>query len=214
VLTDGTARTRPCEMLVLRDPTTGAFKLAGVSNTWDPPAPVADALDRMARLTGDHLRRAHGWRGGFSIDAIATEDGQVWPTELNARMTAGLALVDGTLPGPSLELVERVLREGEDIGVDANRLEGWIRSSTRRRRFCHARLNGLATPDEDSVLEHILGNHSATVSWTRASATGRLDIAFDPLRTPPGTRLGPRLAEALRIARAHWSLELPDYAAG
>ena len=217
VLDDGTALTRPCEMLVLRDPSTGSFALLGVANTWDPPAAVTEALSELAHRTGHHLRLQHDWRGGFSVDAIATVTGEVWPTEINARMTAGLALLDGVLPEPPLELVERVLREGGDIALDAPRLQHWIQSTSRHRRFCHARLNHVRPPEaphKEVRIGDILDDQSASVTWSATGSTGRLDITFNPFRTQPGARIAPRLAAALRIAQASWKLDLPSYVAG
>jgi len=219
VLPDGTARTRPCEMLVLHDAINGSFQLCGVSNNWDPPASVSAALADIAQRVGRYLGDVHNWRGGFSVDAIAAPSGEVWPTEINARFTAGLALVDGTLPGPSLELMERVLREGGGIGVDSPRLERWIRSSTGKRRFCHARINGLPRPIQEQSMDLIFelegtSESTATLRWNRSGTSGRLEVELDPLNVPTGTRLGPFVAAAIDHAQHSWNLGLPTLVAG
>ena len=206
---DGVALTRTTEMLVLHDPAEGAFLLVGMATMWDPPSPVRDALREMARAVGAHLRSAHAWRGGFSVDAIAAPDGRVWPTELNARMSAGLAVADGCLPGPSLELVERLLRENRPIGVTAARLEQWMAGPLRRRRFALVRLKGLPVPSPPTahrVLEPDGSPSGATLSYDDEGGQGVLRLELSPVHHQPGARVAPLVERAL--AQAHELLEL------
>lgn len=214
---DGVALTRTTEMLVLRDPAAGEFRLAGLSTTWDPPPAVAEALAAIARQVGRHLLDVHGWRGGFSVDAVATPAGRVWPTELNARMSAGLALVDGCLPGPSLELVERLLREGEPIGVTAAHLEAWMARPLAARRLALVRVPHVAAPSRPR--ERAVGFDpprltapteaaDARLRWDGEVGRGVVSLTIDPTRHPRGMRLGPRVADALHLAADLWGLPL------
>lgn len=208
---DGVALTRPTEMLVLHAPTTGEFFLVGMATTWDPPTVVTRQLREMAHTVGQHLASAHSWRGGFSVDAIAAPDGTVWPTEVNARMSAGLAMVDGLLPGPSLEFVERLLREGLPIGVTAARLEQWWSRPLRARRHAHVRLKGLPIPDTPQTIQDALPH--AILRWEREGSQGVLKLELDPTRTPRGIRVAPIVEQALQLAHQHWKLPVEHWRA-
>ncbi len=218
---DGVALTVPTEMLVMNDPKTGRFVLVGMSTAWNAPPPVEAALRTMARTVGEHLRTTHAWRGGFSVDAIAAPDGRVWPTEINARMSAGLSLLDGLLPGPSLEWMERLLREGVSIGVPAERLQAWMERPLRARRTnlvrlkcprppCGKRSIGLAFDPARVVDED---NADAVLEWVAEAGHGVLRLELDPLRHPPGARVGPRVQAALRLAAMQFGLEVDHWQA-
>ena len=92
VLPDGTAALRPVEIVVLRNRESRTFVYAGLGTTWDPPPADRDAMRRLVRRVGSHLREAHGYRGAFGIDGVLTADG-FRPTELNSRMSAGATAV-------------------------------------------------------------------------------------------------------------------------
>lgn len=210
VLQTGVALTRPCELVVLQGGPPRRFHFAGLSNIWSPALDVTAQLEHLAHTIGTWLADTLDWRGGFSLDAVAAPDGRVWPTEVNARMTAGLALLDGTLPGPSLELIERVLRSGDDDFIAPRELQSWIRRSTRRRRFAHLRLPGLPIPPQDTAFDVVLevSGHRvpATARWTDLGTTGAVTIELDPTAWPPGVAVSEATAHVLRQAAEAWSL--------
>jgi len=216
---DGVALTRATEMLVLHDPSAGEFSLVGMATVWDPAPEVAQRLRAMARSVGEHLRSVHAWRGGFSVDAIAAADGSVWPTEINARMSAGLALVDGCLPGPSLELIERLLREDLPIGVTAAELEAWMARPLRARRIAMVRLKGLPAPTSPRLLPLVdATDHSdapplATLHYDTEGRQGVLRLELNPTRHSPGAQVAPLVEAALQLAQATWDLPVARWRA-
>ncbi len=210
---DGVAVTRPTEMVVLHHPHTGAFLLAGMTNVWEPCPATRDALVHLARTVGDYLRNTLDWRGGFSVDAIETVDGCVYPTEINARMSAGLALLDGTLPGPSLEVVERLLRSGAPLGVTAAAFEQWMWRSSARRRFVHIRRNGVPQPSNGEQTLQVPGL-PVTARWEDLGTTGAITLDIDPLAVPIGTRLAPWAVASFDAAAAAWNLDIAGWQAG
>jgi hypothetical protein len=188
-----------------------------MATVWDPPDSVHQALRHAAGAVGEHLHTVYNWRGGFSVDGIATPDGAFWPTEVNARMSAGLAVVDGCLPGPSLEVLERLLREGLSIGVSATQLEDWMARPLRARRTTLVRVPRLPPPvvagevelchsdltDEDAVLGRL--------HYDREGEQGVLRLELDPTRVPRGVRIGPLVEEALQLAAQLWSLPIAQW---
>ncbi len=218
---DGVALTRPSEMVVLRNPSSGAFWLLGMATTWDPPPEVTAALMVLARTVGEYLRQNYDWRGGFSVDTIASPDGTLWPTEINARMSAGLALADGVLPGPSLELVERLLREKLPIDTTAAHLERWMRPPLNARRIAHIRVKPVPCPDQKHVLtvafhpirEVPPDSAEATIEWAAEGCNGVIRVEWSPLRTPRGNRLGPSVAAALSLAAQVWGVPTDGWCA-
>jgi hypothetical protein len=123
VLPDGTAVLRPVELAILR----GAghrFVYGGLGTTWDPPERDRDEMRDLARRTGEHLRAAVGYAGAFGIDGVLTVDG-FRPTELNARMSAGIATIARVVDAPLFTLLQYNLMAGRDPGVDAESVEEW-----------------------------------------------------------------------------------------
>ncbi|CAN5414304.1 hypothetical protein BH10ACT10_BH10ACT10_20640 [soil metagenome] len=123
VLPDGTAVFRPVELAILR----GAghrFVYGGLGTTWDPPEGDRDEMRSLARRTGEHLRATVGYAGAFGIDGVLTEDG-FRPTELNTRMSGGLATLARVVDAPLFTLLQHNLLAGRDPGVGAAALEAW-----------------------------------------------------------------------------------------
>ena len=88
----------------------------------------------LARRTGEHLRATVGYRGAFGIDGVLTEDG-FRPTELNARMSGGLASLARGVDGPLFTLLQTNLVDGRDPGVSAADLEAWALPRMDGARF-------------------------------------------------------------------------------
>jgi len=121
VLPDGTAAFRPVEIVSLRDVERRQFMYAGLGTLWDPPDADRDEMRAAARRVGDHLAAAHGYRGAFGIDGVLTADG-FRPTELNARMSGGAAVVCD-IDRRFFTLLQAALVSGDDVGLTAADLE-------------------------------------------------------------------------------------------
>jgi hypothetical protein len=124
VLPDGTAVFRPVEIVTLRDPAARTMTYAGLGSTWDPPAADRAAMREAGRRVGGHLQREHGYRGAFGIDGVLTADG-FRPTELNTRMSAGLATLS-ELDRRFFLFLQAALVAGADTGLTAAEVEGLV----------------------------------------------------------------------------------------
>jgi len=133
VLPDGTAVFRPVELAILRGERR-AFVYGGLGTTWDPPDEDRTRMRDLARRTGEHLRATAGYRGGFGIDGVLTEDG-FRPTELNARMSGGLASLARVVDGPLFTLLQSNLVDGRDPAVSVADLEAWALPRMDGARF-------------------------------------------------------------------------------
>jgi hypothetical protein len=121
VLPDGTAVFRPLEIVSLRDVERRQFVYAGLGTLWDPPDADREEMRAAARRVGDHLSAAYGYRGAFGIDGVLTAEG-FRPTELNARMSGGAAVVCD-IDRRFFTLLQAALVSGEDVGLTVADLE-------------------------------------------------------------------------------------------
>ena len=124
VLPDGTAVFRPVEIAILRDVVGRQFVYGGLSTYWDPPPEDRDEMREAARRAGGHLQSAYGYRGAFGIDGVLTADG-FRPTELNARVSAGLT-TEAKVAHDLLGLVHTHLLLGRDTGLGVADLESLV----------------------------------------------------------------------------------------
>lgn len=122
VLPDGTAAFRPVEIAILRNANERTFTYGGLSTYWDPPVADRAAMREAVRRVGEHLRREHDYVGAFGIDGVLTTDG-FRPTELNARISAGLASVAAAVDRDLFTLVQANLIAGRDPRVTVAELE-------------------------------------------------------------------------------------------
>ncbi len=135
VLPDGTAVFRPVELAILR--ADRRFVFGGQGTTWDPPAGDRQAMRGLAHDVGEHLREIAGYRGAFGIDGILSRDG-FRPTELNARLPAGLAGQARSLHPTLVLLIQLNLLACRDPGVDVESLEAWALPALDAGRFARA----------------------------------------------------------------------------
>ena len=148
VLPGGTAVFRPVELAILRAvndsggddvSARGGHRVlyGGLGSTWDPPEEDRAEMRQLARRTGEHLRGRVGYRGAFGIDGILTADG-FRPTELNSRMSAGIATLAQVVDPSLFNLLQFNLLAGRDPGVDVEALETWAVPAMDARRFAKA----------------------------------------------------------------------------
>lgn len=124
VVPDGTAAFRPVEIAMLRKTGERRFVYGGLSTYWDPAPADREEMRALARRVGDHLQSAHGYRGAFGIDGVLTADG-FRPTELNTRMSAGLATA-ATVDRELFAFLQEHLAAGLDPGVTVADLESLV----------------------------------------------------------------------------------------
>lgn len=149
VMPDGTAVLRPMELAILR----GAgrrFVFGGQGTTWDPAASDREEMRDLARRTGELLRDRVGYRGGFGIDGVLTEEG-FRPTELNPRYSGGLAVMGRLLDSNLLALLQMNLATGRDPGVGAADLEAWALAGLDERRGAVAKASSFRRRIEEPV---------------------------------------------------------------
>lgn len=115
VMPDGTAVLRPVEIATLRQVAPRRLVYGGLSSWWDPSPEDRDEMRGVARRVGEHLRSAYSYRGAFGVDGVLTVDG-FRPTELNARMAAGIN-VAGRVALRLLSLLQLNLLAGTDTGL-------------------------------------------------------------------------------------------------
>jgi hypothetical protein len=119
-------------------------------------------MRELARATGEHLRARAGYRGAFGIDGILTADG-FRPTELNARMSAGIASVARTIDSALFTLLQYNLVAGRDPQVDTADLEAWALPLMDAGRF--------AKPIAMSSQQVAADPFDVTVEWDGARLT-------------------------------------------
>ena len=161
-----TAAFRPLELVMMRDVARRRFVYGGMGSHWDPPPAVRDEMREAVRRVGDHLAAAHGYRGFFGVDGVLTADG-FRPTELNPRMTAGVAMVARVAPD-LFTLLQTVLVEGGDPELVPADLEALVPLMDAER------VGRVVARGEGE--DHIVGGD---VEWPLVYADGRFDRAPD-----------------------------------
>lgn len=129
----GVVVLRPVENIILRRPNTMMFLYAGTSTYWEPsPAQYVDIRD-IGRRVGHALAAEFDYRGFYTVDGILTKDG-FRPTELNARMGAGVGQLGATVPDLPLDVLDYTIRAREELDFVPTDLENLLlaRSSTIR----------------------------------------------------------------------------------
>ncbi len=219
VLPDGTAAFRPVELAILR----GAgrrFVYGGLGTTWDPPEADRAQMRELARRTGEHLRSTAGYRGAFGIDGILTADG-FRPTELNARMSGGIASIARNVDAAIFTLLQYNLLDGRDPGVGVGDLEAWALPLMDAGRFARPVAMSARQVAADPFDVHVgWDGTSLTRSW---SETG-WSVSVGPstagtycrLVTPPcvaGTRVADLNVALMRFLDAQLGTSFGDVTA-
>src|SRR5262245_12960709 len=136
VLPTGTAAFRPVELAILRGEQR-RFVYGGQGTTWDPPASDRTWMRELVRCAGEQLRELVGYRGAFGIDGVLTRDG-FRPTELNSRLSGGLAAMTKQVDTGLFTLLQLNLLHGRDVGVTPEELEAWAVPAMDAARVCRA----------------------------------------------------------------------------
>ena len=198
VLPDGTAVFRPVELSILRAPSR-RFVYGGLGTTWDPPVDDRADMRELTRRTGEHLRSRAGYRGAFGIDGVLTADG-FRPTEINTRMSGGIASLARQVDATLFNLLQFNLLADRDPGIDVAALESWALPLMDSRRLTKA-----IAMAPGSVADRPLDLH---VTWdgralTRSSTESGWSVSVGPssagtyvrLNAPPESLDGHRVAD-------------------
>lgn len=208
----GVAVFRPVELVVLRRPDEGRFVYAGVTTVFDPSPEDRQALRGVARVVGRELSERVGFRGSFSLDGVLGRDGFV-PTEINARVGAGLGLLTAGEPTLPLALLSLALAAGLDLDMNLEQLEASVLEVADRHRAGGARL---AVPLEvretaTGVIEPpCAGPGGASFEWSLGPSDlgGFLGLSPRMETLVPGAPLSPLLPAVMaHLDREHgWGL--------
>lgn len=214
---NGIAVFNPVELLIYRRVERAGFVYSRGANFWEPPDAVRDQMREAARSVGTLLDERMGYRGGFGIDGIATADG-FRPTELNPRLSLGHLTHSRTADFP-LGSVERMLIAG-DIDIDAADLESTLLAVAQERRGgALFQLDGDApdaktgfTIDDDGVAHQVDPDepNDGILRIGQAAFGTLMMVACDPVHTPIGPSIAPRMLAVADLARELWGVELPD----
>jgi len=176
VVPDGTAVFRPVEIAMLRNEEAREFVYGGLSTYWDPPAADREEMRALARRVGDHLQAEYGYRGAFGVDGVLTADG-FRPTELNTRMSAGLATV-GSIDRELFSLAQEHLVAGLDTGLSVADLESLLPVVDGERTGRAVAIGaGVTVPEPDDYPVHYDGT---TLERTEVETGDRLVIGNTP----------------------------------
>ena len=210
VFPEGVARFRPVEMVTLRRPGSNRLRYAGAATFWDPPDADREVMRDLARRVGEELRRRVGYRGAFTVDGVLAAEGFL-PTELNARLGAGLAMMTRDLPDLPVELLDRALIEGEELAYGAADLERQVLqvadgaraggawtvtdvSTDATRELPVVFEDGTCRPaGEDQPADGVL-------SFGPSAVGGFVRLALDPGRVPVGRSVAPLAVAAFALA--------------
>jgi hypothetical protein len=197
---DGVARFRPVELLTLRSATAPYFHYAGAATAWDPPAADREAMRAVAERVGRWLAGAVGYRGGFTVDGVLSEDGFL-ATELNPRLGAALVYLRQALPALPLELLQQATVAGA-VDVAAAALESVVVAAGDAHRTAAGWLGVPGRPQPTT--------ERLTVELDGAGARGEVElgpspfgtfarITFDPSSLPAGAPVAPAVAHVLTV---------------
>jgi hypothetical protein len=220
---------RPCEMLVFRDRPGLRFVYGRAGTFWDPPQVLTAEMRAVARAVGAELRRRADYRGAFTVDGVATEDG-FRPTELNARFGAALNRLTAAHPDLPLFLINAAIVAGAVTdgpgGLDVAAFERWVLEGAEAHRAGSAFvITDRPPPSDDASLQVTVDDFGevtpvpgtgpasdeevvAEVTWSAVGQGGRVSINFGPA-TPVGPPLGPLAVRILEVCDRHWGLGLP-----
>jgi hypothetical protein len=209
VTADAVAVFRPVELVTLRPPAGNRFRYAGAATYFDPAPGDREAMRAATQRVGEELRSAVDFRGMYTVDGILGRDGWV-PTELNPRAGAAMGYAGAACPAVPLELLHRLVIEG-DTTVRAADLEaviippadatrwggGW---STVTRVFDETTTTRLVRNGERFERAAKCDDADATMLCGPSAIGGFVRVAFEADRTPSGPPISPQVVDALAYA--------------
>lgn len=218
VTTGGVAVFRPVELLCLIRPSSGEFIYAGASTYWDPSPEARTQMRRVARRTGETLRREVAYRGPFVVDGVLTADGFL-PTELNTRIGMGLVEMSRGCPGLHLPLLALAIQAGDctDTDLSAAELERHVVQAADRERHCtiHTavlqpvdRVRTVSLRQDGTELTVVPSGGAAALVLSPSLVGGFLSCAPDATQLQVGDSLRTLAASAVAAADRHLGTRL------
>jgi hypothetical protein len=210
VFPDGVAAFRPVELVTLRRPGSNRLHYAGAATFWDPPEADREVMRDLARRVGAGLGERVGYRGAFTVDGVLAAEGFL-PTELNARLGAGLATMTRDLPDLPVSLLDRALIEGETLAYTADDLERQVLAVADRTRAGGA-WTVTATPAEATRELPVVFEGGAcrpapdgrpadgVLLFGPSGVGGFVRLGLDPGRVPVGPPVAPLAVAAFALA--------------
>jgi hypothetical protein len=219
VFPDGTAVLRPIEMVVPRRAGSARFLYAGCASHYDPPEWIRDQMRNLARRVGEQLRGTVDYRGTFTLDGIATEDGFL-PTEINTRYGGAMVCFEDALPQLPLALVQVALVAGHDLGVSSIEFEELLVGAADGFRAGSVGANVRAVrPTEPQERPVVFTDWACR--WAHPDETphgvlrlkpfpigGRLELDFYRDGVPSGRPVAPLAVAAFALADQDWGTGL------
>lgn len=212
VFPDDVAVFRPVEMVALRRPGRSRLFYTGCATYWDPSDADREEMRAFARRAAEGLRATRGYRGTFTIDGILTDEG-FRPTELNARVGAGLSLFEVATDGAPLALLAFALQEEVELPVDPRELEAFVLEAADAKRAAHTIALTDERPADTTTLslaragdawrvrgEDEPGEPDATALYGPSDAAGFLRFKAEPAVVPVGPSYARFAASALMWA--------------
>ncbi|MEM8884291.1 MAG: hypothetical protein AAGD14_09495 [Planctomycetota bacterium] len=216
VIDDEVIAFRPVEMVVLCVGGTSRFHYAQAASFWDAPEALEREMRDAARAVGRHLRDTYGFRGSFTIDGIATDEG-FRPNELNPRFGAAFGKLTRGIPELHAYPLHLATVEGTVPGLDAAALESDVLRLSREHRDGGGMALASRSMDERKLeLDYRDGawSESAKEQGDASAVLGPhpsgsiVFLRLNPETTPHGAPVGGRIAEGLRFLDKLWELDL------
>jgi hypothetical protein len=194
---------RPVEMVTLRRPSAPHFFYAGAATFWDPPDTDREAMRVVAYRVGAELARRAAFQGAFTVDGVLTVDG-FRPTEVNARMGAGINMVARGVDEIPLVLLIAAISGGVELVYRPSDLEAvLVERADAQRRGGTWRVIPETVPAIDSRPVDWKGGRWVDASDASSDGTmmsgpsevsGFLRLMLNPGRTTAGPSVGNKAA--------------------
>lgn len=223
VLPDGVVALRPVEMVVLRGASAAGaaapFVYGGIATYWDPAPADREQMRDVARRVARGLGDRYGFRGGFSVDGVLTDEGFL-PTELNSRFAGGLGVIARGVPDLPLALVQAALVSGHDPGVTAAELEALLLTAADQQRAGGgARMLSSVSPAETDTRAVVVEGTTVRPAGPAEEPDGELMLGpaaagaflrFEPFpgRLPVGRSIAPLVSAAFALADELWGTDI------
>jgi hypothetical protein len=219
VFPDGTAVLRPIEMVVPRRAGSARFLYAGCASYYDPPSWIREEMRNLARRVGEQLRSTVDYRGTFTLDGIATEDGFL-PTEINTRYGGAMVCFEDALPSLPLSLIQVALVAGHDLGISSMEFEEMVLNAADSYRAGSVGANVRAVHPTEQVERPIVFSEwscrfahpdevpHGTLRLRPSPIGGRLELDFEADQLQLGRPVASLTVAAFALADQEWQTGL------